>query len=203
MSHRATTLTRLIPAGTLSELKARAGRNRELIAVFGLAALILVALFTALGLHQNNPAVHAAPARTAPVVPVLPAPTAAGEPRRVPDARPGVPPGPPPRQPARRPAERAYQVRSGDTLASIALRHGVGYRRIAADNRLTDPSLIRPGQWLRIGPPTPGTRLIRPGDTLGGLATATGRTVRELLVLNPWITDPDRIPAGAGLRVHT
>jgi nucleoid-associated protein YgaU len=204
MSHRATTLSRLIPAKALSELKARTDRNRELVAVFGLAVLILIALFTALAQDPSTPAAQAAPAPAGPArtAPAVPAPTVAGGPRPAPDSRP-VPTGPPtPRQPAHRPGERAYRVRPGDTLASVALRHGVDYRRIAADNRLPDPNLIRPGQPLRIGQPTPGVRLIRPGDTLGGLSTATGLTVRELRALNPWITDPDRIPAGAGLRVR-
>jgi LysM repeat protein len=101
-----------------------------------------------------------------------------------------------------RPESRAYQVRPGDTLAAIALRHAVDYQRIAADNQLPDPKVIRAGQWLRIGQPMPGVRVIQPGETLAGIASASGVSVAQLLAQNRWISNPDRIPAGAGLRVR-
>lgn len=50
-----------------------------------------------------------------------------------------------------------YTVRSGDTMYSIALDHGLDYKELAAWNSLVDPSRIRSGQQLRIKPPT-GTR---------------------------------------------
>lgn len=46
-----------------------------------------------------------------------------------------------------------YQVRSGDTLYSIAFRYGIDWRDIAAWNRIGEPYLIRPGQELRLVPP--------------------------------------------------
>jgi LysM repeat protein len=97
---------------------------------------------------------------------------------------------------------RTHVVRPGETLAQLAVRYGVGYRRIAVDNGLPDPNLVRAGRMLRIGQPTPGVRVIQPGQTLSGLAIEAGTSVRRLLALNPWITDPDLIPAGAGLRVR-
>lgn len=194
MSHRATnTLTRLITAENPSRMRLRVERNWELVTVLVFIGVVLIALFTALVAHANTaePAsVAAAPA---------PAPTA-----QAPAPRTGVVPTPAPAAtpaPAGQAPERTYQVRAGDTLASVALRHGVDYRRIAVDNQLTDVNLIRPGQRLRIGQPTPGVRLIRPGDTLSGLAKATGVPLARLLALNPWISNPNRIPAGAGLRV--
>ena len=99
-------------------------------------------------------------------------------------------------------SSRVYEVRRGDTLASIAVRHGVGYQRIAADNAIADPDVIAPGQRLRITAPSPNERVIAPGDTLSGLASATGQSVQQLLELNPGISDPDQIPAGGGLRVR-
>ena len=87
-------------------------------------------------------------------------------------------------------------------MASVALRNGVDYGRIAADNQLTNPNLIHPGQLLRIGQPTPGVHLIAPGETLSGLARQSGLTIHQLRALNPWITNPNRITAGLGLRMR-
>ena len=51
---------------------------------------------------------------------------------------------------------RRYTVRPGDTLYSIAWRHGVDYRALGELNRIPAPYLIRPGQTLRIaGAPAP------------------------------------------------
>jgi LysM repeat protein len=47
-------------------------------------------------------------------------------------------------------ATRRYRVKSGDTLSGIAARFGTTVRAIKALNSITDASLIRPGQVLRI-----------------------------------------------------
>jgi LysM repeat protein len=194
MSHRATTtLTRLITAENPSRMRLRVERNWELVTVLVFIGVVLIALFTALVAYANTaePASVAAAPASAPAA-QAPAPRTGVVPTPAPAATPS---------PAGQAPERTYQVRAGDTLASVALRHGVDYRRIAADNQLTDVNLIHPGQRLRIGQPTAGVRLIRPGDTLSGLAEATGVPLARLLALNPWISNPNRIPAGAGLRV--
>jgi len=46
-----------------------------------------------------------------------------------------------------------YTVRSGDTLYSIALDHGLDYRELAAWNGIDAPAAIRAGQQLRMTPP--------------------------------------------------
>jgi lipoprotein NlpD len=48
----------------------------------------------------------------------------------------------------------AYIVRRGDTLFSIALDHGLDYKELADWNNLDNPNVVRPGQQLRIKPPT-------------------------------------------------
>lgn len=48
---------------------------------------------------------------------------------------------------------QTYTVRRGDTLYSIALDSGHGYREIAEWNGLSNPNLIREGQTLRLSPP--------------------------------------------------
>ena len=53
--------------------------------------------------------------------------------------------------------ESEYVVDKGDTLYSIAWRHGMDYRVLAGVNSIRDPFTIYPGQRLR---------LPKPGDTL-------------------------------------
>jgi len=48
------------------------------------------------------------------------------------------------------PAASAHTVRPGETLFGIALRYGVESDALAANNRLSDPNLIRVGQELAI-----------------------------------------------------
>ena len=72
---------------------------------------------------------------------------------RTPEARPapskpGVAGKPAPKPGETRP--EFYTVRKGDTLYSIALDHGLDYRDLAQWNGITDPSMIRMGQSLRL-----------------------------------------------------
>ena len=52
-----------------------------------------------------------------------------------------------------RSASDVYTVKRGDTLYSIAQEHGVDPRDVAQWNGLNDPTLLRVGQQLRVGPP--------------------------------------------------
>jgi lipoprotein NlpD len=56
--------------------------------------------------------------------------------------------------PYHKPDSRTYTVRSGDTVYSIAWRHGVDYRDVARLNRLPADYRIYPGQVLRLPPPS-------------------------------------------------
>ena len=49
---------------------------------------------------------------------------------------------------------RSYQVQRGDTLYSIAFRHGLDFREIAAWNRIGAPYTIYVGQTLRLESPS-------------------------------------------------
>jgi len=182
-------------SSVLPEVRAVLNRHRSLAAALAFAVLLSIALYAALLQHANQPAT---------LSPSTSPPTAISSPTTVsrgPGQTPGTPPTPaiPATAP---PASRTYQVVAGDTLATIALHHGVGYPQLAADNQLPDPNRIRPGQLLRIGPPALGVTVIQPGDTLSGLAKARGLSVPRLLTLNAWITNQDRIPAGGALRVR-
>ena len=60
---------------------------------------------------------------------------------------------PPPRaeaRPAAQPAGGSYKVQRGDTLYSIAFRHGVDYRDLAEWNGIPPPYTIYPGRELRL-----------------------------------------------------
>lgn len=46
-----------------------------------------------------------------------------------------------------------YLVKKGDTLYRIALDHGLDYRELAAWNNMSNPSLLKEGQVLRLTPP--------------------------------------------------
>ena len=46
-----------------------------------------------------------------------------------------------------------YRVKRGDTLAGIALEHGLDWRDMAQWNQISDPNLIDVGQLLRIRDP--------------------------------------------------
>jgi membrane-bound lytic murein transglycosylase D len=54
------------------------------------------------------------------------------------------------KQPARRAQARHYQVRTGDTLYRIAVKHGTTVARILAVNSLPSWTKIRPGDRIRI-----------------------------------------------------
>lgn len=56
-----------------------------------------------------------------------------------------------------RPAPPTYTVRAGDTLYSIATRHGLDYRDVARWNRIGRDYRIDVGQVLRLRPPAGGT----------------------------------------------
>jgi lipoprotein NlpD len=67
-----------------------------------------------------------------------------------------VPPAPPPpAAPVRAPEvpPQLYTVKRGETLAQIALDHGLDYRELAAWNNIENPNVIRVGQVLVLSLP--------------------------------------------------
>jgi lipoprotein NlpD len=58
-----------------------------------------------------------------------------------------------------------YRVKRGDTLASIALEHGLDWREMAQWNQITDPNLIDVGQLLRIRDPKLRLATKKPGPS--------------------------------------
>ena len=84
----------------------------------------------------------------------------------------------------------------GDTVHSIARRHGVDPAQIIAANRLRAPYLLVPGQRLRL--PLLGVHVVRSGDTLLGVARRYGVDPERLARANG-LAPPYRLFAGATL----
>ncbi len=102
-------------------------------------------------------------------------------------------------------AASTYTVRAGDTLASIASRHGTTVRALAAANGITDPNLIVIGRDLKVlaasgggsssspqpittstgGRQLPGQRhTVQSGDTIAGIAARYGLSSKDLIAWN-------------------
>lgn len=117
-------------------------------------------------------------------------------------------------------AANSYEVKSGDSLGSIARKHGTTASALRTANNLSGDNL-RVGQKLVIpGNATPpssvgsaapvaapsapragsGTYTVSPGDTLGSIAKKHGVKVGDLATLNT-ITDPAKLRVGQVLKL--
>ena len=102
-----------------------------------------------------------------------------------------------------------YTVVRGDTLSEIATRYNTTVSKLVADNNISNPNLIYPGQRLIISNGT-NTSLgnecgkvlytIKRGDTLSEIATKYDTNVNEIATLNS-ISNPNLIYAGTTIRV--
>jgi len=164
------------------------------VAIIGFFLGILVLAILAQARIPDGPATAARPDQ----VQVTAQPSTTAAPSAEPPA-PAAPAQPPHEQPGA-PATK-HTVALGETLAGIALRHQVPLEQIAAANGIADPNRVQAGRHLVIGPAKPGLKVIEPGATLSGYAQQLGHSVADLMVLNPHLSDPDQIMAGAGLRV--
>jgi len=119
--------------------------------------------------------------------------------------------GEPAPQPTPTPSTDAYVVQPGDTLSSIALRHGVTVWALVHANNLKNQHTIYAGQSLlipgQVAETTPGpetsnldTYVVRPGDTLIQIALRFDTTPAALATLNG-IANPSSIYAGQVLRL--
>ncbi|HEX4867619.1 MAG TPA: LysM peptidoglycan-binding domain-containing protein [Acidimicrobiales bacterium] len=100
------------------------------------------------------------------------------------------------------PASGTYTVARGDTLGSIASRHGTTISALVAANGIKNPNLIRLGQRLTVpagaAAPAAGstalasvtpaggatTHLVRPGDTIAGIARRYAIPQQQLIDAN-------------------
>ena len=103
---------------------------------------------------------------------------------------------------------RVYTVVRGDTLSEIAVRYNTTVSRLVADNNISNPNLIYPGQRILISgnSTTLGNECgkvlytIKRGDTLSKIAAMYDTTVNEIATLNN-ISNPNLIYAGNIIRV--
>jgi LysM repeat protein len=108
------------------------------------------------------------------------------------------------------PAGGSYVVQVGDTLASIATRHGTTAAAIAAANGLANPNYIYPGQQLQIpaagaapAAPQPSGALahvVSRGETLSSIAVRYGTTAAAIAATNG-LANPNYVYAGQRLRI--
>lgn len=94
-----------------------------------------------------------------------------------------------------------YVVKAGETLFSIAKRHGVSITDLAAMNGLNPTAPLRPGQDLQIAAPANLQYQVRAGDTLSRIASRFGVSVRDLRRWNN--LNGDGLTPGQRLVLHT
>lgn len=111
--------------------------------------------------------------------------------------------------------ENTYVIQPGDTLIRIALRFNTTVTAIMEENGIVNRSLIYWGQEIRIPQPTQPTEaeptealpqsitehIVQPSEQLNRIAIMYKTTIRELMRLNPQITNPNILYAGQRLIV--
>lgn len=136
-----------LPAGVRVERRL-GGRILAAIVVVAAVGAFLVARgpFAGPGASPVPPASAAAALPTAtPAATPVPTPVATPVPSATPAATPARTPKPSPT-----PVARTYRVQSGDTLSGIAAKFGTTTKVLARLNGITNPSLLRVGQVLKL-----------------------------------------------------
>ena len=95
-----------------------------------------------------------------------------------------------------------YTVQRGDTLSGIARWYGVSVHALAQANHISNPNRIYAGQTLCIpsGGGGGGHHVVRPGQTLSGIAAYYGTTTSCLAQANG-IWNPNLIFVGQVLTI--
>lgn len=90
-----------------------------------------------------------------------------------------------------KPAPAQYSVQRGDTLYSIAWRYGLDFRSVAANNRISSPYTIYPGQKVYLGQKAPKStqKSVQPTKP----AAATRPAAPKVSPKNPKVTLPTRV----------
>jgi len=114
-----------------------------------------------------------------------------------------------------RSSHATHQVRRGETLSSIAARHGTSVGRLMADNGIRNPNHVRVGQRLKVRAGGGGgvaaapqrsvtaraqVHKVEPGQTLSTIAKRYGTSVADIRRLNG-ISNPNHVRAGDRLRI--
>jgi LysM repeat protein len=104
-------------------------------------------------------------------------------------------------------------VRAGDSFAVIAARTGLTMDQLQAYNPNVDPLALTPGERLNLWqhppqphhpkpkPPGPMFWTVRPGQSFGSIAAATGISIVTLEQLNPTLK-PASVQPGNRVRLR-
>lgn len=99
-------------------------------------------------------------------------------------------------------SSNTYTVKSGDTLSAIATRFNTTVSKLASDNNISNPNLIRVGQKLNVGGSSVSTHTVKAGDNLSAIAKRHGISLNAIKKLNPQVKGPQFIiHAGDKIRV--
>ncbi|MEA4869068.1 MAG: LysM peptidoglycan-binding domain-containing protein [Christensenella sp.] len=100
-----------------------------------------------------------------------------------------------------------HVVASGENLSRIAAKYNTSIPMILKHNSIIkDKSHIEPGWKLEIPDERPGKQnyvqhLVTAGEKLGDLVRTYATTVEAVMDLNPSVTNPNLIRAGATLKI--
>jgi LysM repeat protein len=120
---------------------------------------------------------------------------------------------PAPRPAAQRRLPPYWTVRPGDSFALIAARTGLSMDQLQAYNPNVDPLALTPGERLNLWqhppkphgprprPPGPTFWTVRPGQSFGSIAAATGISIVTLEQLNPTLK-PASVQPGNRVRLR-
>lgn len=114
-------------------------------------------------------------------------------------------PQPPVPQPPACPNGTLHTVVAGENILTIAQRYNLTVQAIMQANpQILNPNFLVPGQQICIPAPPHETPecpggfiyIVRRGDTLSAIALRYDLTARDILRVNPQITDPNRLYVG-------
>lgn len=103
-------------------------------------------------------------------------------------------------QPART-AVLSYIVEPGDVIGKIAAQYGVSVETILWENNLSERTLIRPGDSLKILPVDGVEHAVKAGDTVSKIAKAYGADQEKIVAFNKLQKDGGDIVVGETLIV--
>ena len=87
-----------------------------------------------------------------------------------------------------------YQIKSGDMLGKIARDNGITLDELLQLNpQIQNPNKIRIGQNIKLPIVEKLEYQVKQGDTLGKIAKEHNMSIKDVLKLNPQITNPNLI----------
>jgi murein DD-endopeptidase MepM/ murein hydrolase activator NlpD len=95
---------------------------------------------------------------------------------------------------------KTYAVQAGDTLYSIARKHGVSVDALLWANTLTDANVLKQGQQLVIPPSTGKLHTVKDGDTIDSLAQSYSVSKTGIAIVNG-LTEDAALKSGQRLLI--